>query len=99
MVSRMKVVDSPKAEVRQSIKGKQQKAKKLYLVAFASTLFILGTSGSVFSVVEYQVYSAKYHKDMSLAQTAMQHLKTAETLLGAWRNNPLETQSFHHVKC
>jgi len=78
---------------RPALKGKRQKAKKLYLVAVPSLLVLLCTVGSAFSAVEYQAYSARYHRDMSLGQEGMQHLRAAASLLEALQRNPFDTLS------
>jgi len=92
----MKVVDNLKMEASQNVKGKKQKAKKLYLVA--AILVLLGAVGSIFSVAEYQTYNAQYHKDVSLAQEGIQHLRTGVTLLEALPRSPLDSQAVDKAK-
>jgi len=92
----MKVSDSLKVEDRQIIKGKRQKAKKLYLVA--AVLALLCTVGSAFSVIEYRTYSVSYRSDISLAQMGTQHLRKAVTLMEALSQNPLDSQTVNQAR-
>jgi hypothetical protein len=77
-----------KANDKQRVKGATRKAKKLYIVALICLL--LGTIGSAGAVVAYQTYSADYLREESLAQTAVQHLRTGVTLLEGMIHNPLD---------
>jgi len=92
----MKATDNLKVEDRQTIKGKRQKAKKLYLVA--AVLALLCTIGSAFSVIEYRTYSASYRSDMSLAQLGTQHLRKAVTLMEALPQNPFDSQTVNQAR-
>src|SRR6266567_4256732 len=47
-----------KGKDKQRIQGKRQKARRLYFVACALFLLLLGTAGSLFSLNEYQTYNA-----------------------------------------
>jgi len=80
-----------KVDAKQEAQGKERKMRKLYLVA--TILVLLCTVGSIFSVAEYQTYNAQYHKDVSLAQEGIQHLRTGVTLLEALPRNPLDSQA------
>jgi len=78
-----------KGKDKQRIQGKRQKARRLYFVACALFLLLLGTAGSLFSLNEYQTYNAKYHADMSLAREGIQHLQRGVALLETLQQNPL----------
>ena len=67
------------------------KSKKFYLFIF--TLLLLSGVGSGVSLVGYQRYNTTYHSYMSLAQTGIRHLQTAETLLKALPRNPLDAHA------
>ncbi len=82
------VVDNLKGEDKHRIKGKRQKARRPYLVACALLLLLLSTAGSLFSLVEFQTYNAKYHADMSLAREGVQHLQTGVALFERLQQNP-----------
>jgi hypothetical protein len=77
-----------KANNEQVVQRATRKAKKLYIVA--AICLLLGTIVSAGAVVAYQTYSAGYHKEESLAQTAIQQLRTGVTLLEGLRHNPLD---------
>ena len=87
-----------KVQARQARKEKQQKVKKPYLIVLALVLLLLCTVGSVFSVVEYQTYNAKYHQDLALAQKAIEHLRTAMLLLEALPRNPFDSQTVNQAQ-
>lgn len=72
--------------------------KKFYFVAFIFALILVCTFGSVFSVIEYQAYSAKYHRDMSLAREGIQYLRTATGLLEALPRNPLDLHTVQEAQ-
>src|SRR6266446_7289053 len=76
-----------KMENRQRVQDKKQ---KFYLVALPILLLLVILAGS--GVVGYQTYSAKYHNYVSLAQTGIQHLRTAATLLETLPRNPFDSQ-------
>src|SRR5262249_28333786 len=80
-----------KVDAKQKVKGKERKIRKLYLVFAIVALF--GALGSVFSIVEFKIYSAEYHGDMSLAQAGIQHLRTGVKLLEALPRNSLDTST------
>ena len=82
----LKVVDNRQVGGRQSIKARRRKVKKLYIVAGILVLFC--TVGSIFSVFAYKTYSAKYYRDVSLAQQGIQHLRAGMTLLETVPRSP-----------
>src|SRR6266487_3077346 len=61
-------------------------------------LVFLLLAGSVSSVVGYLMYNARYQTDLSLAQTGVQHLQKAESLLGTWSHQPLDAQASSQAK-
>ncbi|MBA2287202.1 MAG: DUF4012 domain-containing protein, partial [Ktedonobacteraceae bacterium] len=61
-------------DVRQ--KGEKPRSKKVYLIAFLLVCVV----GTGVSLDVYQTYSANYHKDVSLAQAGIQHLRKAQAL-------------------
>lgn len=82
------------AEGEQIIQVGRRKGKpKRHYVLIGMLLFLV-LAGLVSSVAGYLVYSynARYHTDLSLAQTGMQHLQKAETLIAAWSQKPIDTQ-------
>jgi hypothetical protein len=95
-VNNVKVVDNLTVRDGQALKGGRQQAKRLYFVAAA--LILLCTVCSAFSLVEYQRYSASYHKDMALAQEGLQHLRTAMTLLEALPRNPFDAPTVQNAQ-
>jgi serine/threonine protein kinase len=88
-VHKAKAVDKLNGVVKQNIKGKRKKARMPYFVAFALLLILLCT-GSLFSLVEYQTYNARYRADMSLAREGIQHLQTGVALFEKLQQNPLD---------
>jgi len=80
-----------KIEERPLVKSKKPKAKKLYLFLFS--LVLLCMIGAGVSIAGYRTYNADYRSYMSLAQTGIKHLQTAEALLKALPKNPLDTHS------
>src|SRR6266581_6091426 len=67
-------------------KNSQRRSKKRILVGLLF-LFVLG---SLFSVVGYRVGTTHYRNDLALAQTGMQHLQEAETLVAGLLQNPFD---------
>jgi hypothetical protein len=79
-------------EWRQRLRGgsrKRRPKKRQVLIGILVCLFL---AGSVSSAVGYLLYNARYHDDLSLAQTGMQHLKKARAILGTWSQKPLDAQ-------
>ena len=78
-------------EASQPVKGEKHKSKRLYL--FIIIFILLCMMGSGLSVVGYQTYSMNYHRELTLAQIAVQHLQTAEAFLKVLRQRPFDAQS------
>lgn len=74
-----------------AVQSKKQKLKKLYI--FVAALMLVCALGSGLSFAGYQTYNTNYHRDLSLAQEGMQHLRMAETLLKALPQKPFDSQS------
>src|SRR5260221_9762611 len=77
-----------KMDDKQAVKSTKRKAKRLYIAVLICILVC--TIGSAGAAVTYQTYSSDYHREVSLAQTAIQHLRTGVTLLEGLRSNPLD---------
>ena len=56
-----------------------RRGKKFYLAAVVLLLLGTGIAGGTFSI--YQTYNAIYNNDVSLAQTGLQHMRNAQTLI------------------
>jgi serine/threonine protein kinase len=91
----VKAVDKLNGVDKQSIKGTRKRARRPYFVAFALLLLLCG---SLFSLVEYQTYSAKYHDDMSLAREGIQHLRTGVLLLETLQQNPFDAPTVQKAR-
>lgn len=75
------------------VRRRKRKPKKHYmLIGILLFLFLAGSVSSVAGYLVYHTYDARYHTDLSLAQTGMQHLQKAETLIAAWSQRPIDTQ-------
>jgi Protein of unknown function (DUF4012) len=81
---------------KQHVKGKRQKSKKFYI--YLLTLLLLCVVGSGLSVVGYRTYHTSYQHELSLAQTGVQHLHTAETLLKALAKNPFDARGVNQAQ-
>jgi hypothetical protein len=62
-------IDFVNAERSQQVRHKKHKSKKPYVLI--GILLLLFVSGSVFSLVGYQMYSTRYRNDLSEAQMGM----------------------------
>ena len=89
-------VDDAKVEDQQRINGKRRKVKILYGAACA--LILLSIVCSAFSLIEYQSYSAIYHRDTALAREGLQHLKTGLALLEAVPHNPFNAPTVQNAQ-
>ena len=73
------------------VRSKKRKSKKLYIIL---TVFMLVCMlGSGLSIFGYQTFNTDYHRELSLAQEGIQHLRTAEALLKALPQKPFDSQS------
>src|SRR6266568_9675962 len=92
----MGIVKLANIEDRQTapLKGWRKKRKpKLRYILIAGLLF-LSLSGSISAVVGYHMY----HTDFLLAQTEMQHLRTAMTLLESLQTQPFASQAVERAQ-
>ena len=78
MERRINMISNLNMNNKRPVKGKKQKMKKLSI--FFLILVLLSVVSTGLSVVGYETYTADYHRDLSLAQVGMQHLRMAETL-------------------
>jgi hypothetical protein len=75
------------------VRRRKPRSKKRYvLTGMLLFLFLAGSVSSVVGYLMYNMYMARYHTDLSLAQTGMQHLQKAGTLLTTWSQKPLDVQ-------
>src|SRR3984893_5754744 len=72
----------------QKTRRKKYLSKKLSLLILV--FFLLSGVASSISVLAYQKYTPIYHSDLSLAQTGIQHLHNAATLLENLSKKPLD---------
>jgi Protein of unknown function (DUF4012) len=66
--------------------------KRHVLIGSLLLLFLASSTSAVASYLVYKTYVGHYQTDLSLAQTGMQHLQKAESLLTAWTQRGLDTQ-------
>ncbi len=71
---------------------KRQSKKRYALTGVLLFLFLAGSVSSLVGYLMYNMYMARYHTDLSLAQVGMQHLQKAEALLTTWSKFPLDVQ-------
>jgi hypothetical protein len=76
---------------------KRRPIKRYVLVGLLLFLFLAGSISSVIGYLVYQTYDARYHSDLSLAQTGIQHLQKAGTLLATWSQRVLDPQLTHQA--
>ena len=79
-----------KVRVRVRVRRKKPRSKKHFVLG--GILLVLFLASSILSVVGYQTYNARYHNDLSLAQTGIQHLQKAEAFMTTWSQKPLDIQ-------
>jgi len=73
--------------------SKKPRSKKFYFLICAFLLLsIAGSGASVVGYKTYNAYKADYHRYIALAQTGVQHLRTAETLLKGLSKTPLDAR-------
>lgn len=84
---------------KQMAGGKKRKSKKFYFIIVTLTLAcVLGAGLSVVGYQMYQTYGGLYHRDLSLAQVGMQHLRKAETFVKTLSKNPLDAQNVSQAR-
>src|SRR6266487_5208697 len=75
------------------VRHKKRRSKNRYvLIGLLLFLVLAGLISSLGGLLLYNTYNTRYHTDLSLAQTGIQHLQKAETLLASWSKRPLDTQ-------
>jgi hypothetical protein len=84
-----------KEEDKQVGKSKLPRAWKVLIAIMLILILILG---SAFSLLEYQKYTALYHKDTSLAQVAIQHLRSGMLLLETLPHHPFDAPTVQHAR-
>src|SRR6266516_513123 len=87
-------------EGRQLIRMRRKKRrpiKRYVLIGLLLFLFLAGSISSVIGYLVYQTYDARYHSDLSLAQTGIQHLQKAEAFLTTLSQRPLDPQLSHQA--
>ena len=75
---------------------KKHPSKKLSLLILI--FFLLAGVSSSISLLGYQKYNSIYHSDLSLAQTGIQHLHNAATLLETLAKKPLDPAAVTHAQ-
>src|SRR5438067_12215285 len=94
----MKMLDLENSEtrllVRVKVRRRKRGSKQPYLLALAVLLVL----SSVLSIVGYRLFSARYSSDFALAQTAIQHLQKAGSLLGASPQNLFDPHSVNQAQ-
>jgi Protein of unknown function (DUF4012) len=99
MIEPMNTEGNQLVRVRVRVRRKKRMSKKRYVLI--GILLFLFLAGSVFSVVGYllyNTYTARYHSDLSLAQTAIQHLQKAEAFIASEPQKPLDPQVASQAK-
>lgn len=86
-------VSAPKAPTTPREK-KRRTRKTVVCVSLLFVLLCLLSSGVVFGLGQYQ----QYQKDLSEAQTGVQHLRKAEALLTLLEKNPLNSQTISQAQ-
>jgi hypothetical protein len=81
-----KIGNLPRVQVRR--RGQRRKLKRRDYI-LVSILLFLALTGTLFSLFAYQTYHTRYQRDVSLAQTGIQHLRKAQTFLAAYPQNYL----------
>ncbi|MDQ2886059.1 MAG: DUF4012 domain-containing protein [Chloroflexota bacterium] len=67
--------------------------KRQVVIAILLFLLLAGSISSVVGYLLYNTYNARYHSDLSQAQTGVQHLQKAEALLSTWSQKSLDPQA------
>src|SRR6266581_3952458 len=87
-------------EGRQLIRVRRKKRRPVKRYVLTGLLLFLFLASSISSVIGYLVYQtseARYHNDLSLAQTGIQHLQKAEAFLTTLSQRPLDPQLSHQA--
>ncbi len=91
MVNRVNVEE--RQQVSANIQRKKRWPKKRNLfIGVLLFLFLASSISAGVGFLIYSTYNVRYHSDLMLAQTGLQHLQKAETLLVTWSHSPLDTQ-------
>lgn len=72
--------------------------KRQTLIAILLFLLLAGSISSVVGYLMYNTYNARYHSDLSQAQSGVQHLQKAEALLSTWSQKSLDPQTAGQAK-
>ena len=75
--------------------SKRKSTKKWVLLSIALCMLV---SGSIAGVAGYLALSGMYQRDMALAQTGLQHLQKAESLLAELPENPLDVDKVNQAQ-
>jgi serine/threonine protein kinase len=90
--SQMKVSPREEAPVlirkKRRLPARKRIARKFFQAV--PVLLLVCILGSVVGVAGYQIFSATYQHEMSLAQSGLSHLQTAVSLLHSWSNNTFD---------
>ncbi len=76
--------------------GSKRKSRKKWVLLSIALCMLM--SGSIASVFGYLLLSGMYHRDMALAQTGVQHLQKAESLLAEFPKNPLDIDKVNQAR-
>jgi Protein of unknown function (DUF4012) len=68
------------------------------LIGILLVLLLAGSVSSVIGYLMYNTYTARYHSDLSQAQSGVHHLQKAEALLSTWSQKSLDTQTPEQAK-
>src|SRR5947199_4485739 len=96
MIEPVSTEEKQEVRVRVRVRRKKRSSKRGYILG--GILLFLFLASSILSVVGYQTYNTRYHNDLSLAQTGIQHLQKAETLMTTWSQKPLDPQLTSQAK-
>lgn len=77
---------------------KRRSRRRYVLIALLLFLLFAGTLSSVIGFLMYHSYDARYHADLSLAQTGIQHLLRAEVFLTNLPQKPLDPELSDQAK-
>src|ERR1700674_4457114 len=86
----MKEVNQVDREGKQT--GLAGTLKRPVLMGILVCFFLASSASSVGGYLMYNIYTARYHSDISLAQPGIQPLQKAEALFVSWPQHPLDPQ-------